>query len=108
MKIFNIIKNHQNNYHFLKYNFNVFKKTLKLSLNKKLHISYNTAYNNNTYYNDLIDVFNNNNPLNTTKTIGTQTEDPKINYSLIIAIILNDYTNLIGDYNDLIISLLKY
>ena len=26
----------------------------------------------------------------------------------IIAIILNDYTNLIGDYNDLIISLIKY
>jgi hypothetical protein len=108
MKTFNIIKNHQNNYHFLKYNFNVFKKTLKLSLNKKLHISYNTAYNNNTYYNDLIDVFNNNNPLNRTKTIVTQTEDTKIKYSFIIAIILNDYTNLIGDYNDLIISLLKY
>ena len=108
MKTFNIIKNHQNNYHFLKYNFNIFKETLKLSLNKKLYISYNNDYNNNTYYNDLIDVFNNNS-LNTTKTISTQTEeDPKINYSLIIAIILNDYTNLIGDYNDFIISLLKY
>jgi hypothetical protein len=102
-KSFNILKCYSNHFHFLKYNFKVFKETTKKSLNKKIHIS----YNNNSYYNDLIDVFINN-PLNTSKTISTQTEEPAINYSLIFAIILNDYTNLIGDYNDLIISLIKY
>jgi len=102
---FNSLKNYRNNFHFLKYNFKVFKENYEKSLNKKIHIS----YNNNSYYNDLIDVFNKN-PLNTSKTTGTQTEQqqPIINYSLLFAIILNDYTNLIGDYNDLIISLLKY
>ena len=104
-KYFNSLKNYRNNFHFLKYNFKVFKENYEKSLNKKIHIS----YNNNSYYNDLIDVFNKN-PLNTSKTTGTQTEQqqPIINYSLLFAIILNDYTNLIGDYNDLIISLLKY
>jgi hypothetical protein len=102
---FNSLKNYRNNFHFLKYNFKVFKKNYEKSLNKKIHIS----YNNNSYYNDLIDVFNKN-PLNTSKTTGTQTEQqqPIINYPLLFAIVLNDYTNLIGDYNDLIISLLKY
>jgi hypothetical protein len=102
-KSFNILKCYSNHYHSLKYNFKVFKEITKKSLNKKIHIS----YNNNSYYNDLIDVFINN-PLNTSKTISTQTEEPAINYSLLFAIILNDYTNLIGDYNDLIISLIKY
>ena len=102
-KVFNILKNYENNFHFLHYNFKIFKNNYLKSLNKKIHIS----YNNNSYYNDLIDVFNKN-PVNTSKTISTQTEDPNINYSLVVAIILNDYTNLIGDYNDLIISLIKY
>lgn len=106
LKTFNIFKYYQNNHHFLKYNFNVFKKSYIKSLNKKICISYNNTYNNNSYYNDLIDVFNSN-PIS--KNISTQTEEqPTINYSLIIAIILNDYTNLIGDYNDFIISLLKH
>ena len=102
-KVFNILKNYENNFHFLHYNFKIFKNNYLKSLNKKIHIS----YNNNSYYNDLIDVFNKN-PVNTSKTISTQTEEPNINYSLVVAIILNDYTNLIGDYNDLIISLIKY
>ena len=100
---FNYLKNYNNNFHFLKYNFKILKGIYEKALNKKLHIS----YNNNSYYNDLIDVFNKN-PLNTSKTIATQTEEQRINYSLLFAIILNDYTNLIGDYNDLLISLLKY
>jgi hypothetical protein len=66
---FNSLKNYHNNFHFLKYNFKVFKENYEKSLNKKIHIS----YNNNSYYNDLIDVFNKN-PLNTSKTTGTQTE----------------------------------
>ena len=100
---FNYLKTYNNNIHFLKYNFKVFKETSKKSLNKKIHIS----YNDNSYYNDLIDVFNEK-PLNTSKTIGTQTEEKIINYPLLIAIILNDYTHLIGDYNDLLISMLKH
>lgn len=103
LKFFNYLKNYNNNFHFLKYNFKILKGIYEKALNKKLHIS----YNNNSYYNDLIDVFNKN-PLNTSKTIATQTEEQRINYSLLFAIILNDYTNLIGDYNDLLISLLKY
>ena len=102
-KYFNYLKTYNINFHFLKYNFKIFKETSKKSLNKKIHIS----YNDNSYYNDLIDVFNEK-PLNTSKTIGTQTEEKIINYPLLIAIILNDYTNLIGDYNDLLISMLKH
>lgn len=102
-KIFNYLKNYKNNINFLKYIFNVFKKNYEKSLNKKLHIS----YTNNSYYNDLVDVFNKNS-FNTSKTIATQTEEKYINYPLMVAIILNDYTSLIGDYNDLIISILKY
>jgi hypothetical protein len=104
IKSFNLLKYYNNNFHFLKYNFNVFKENTKKSLNKKIHIS----YNDNSYYNDLVDVFNNN-PLNTSKTTGTQTEEEiKINYALLFAIVLNDYTNLIGDYNDLLISIIKH
>ena len=104
LQLFNCLKYFSNNKHFIKYYFKIFKNNFYKSLNKKIHIN----YNNNSYYNDLIDVFNNNTSLNTSKTIGTQTEEPPINYSLLIAFILNDYSNLIGDYNDFIISILKH
>jgi hypothetical protein len=105
-KSFNILKSYQNNFYFLQYYFKLFKGINKKPLNP-FDINYDNSYNNNSYYNDLLEVFNKK-PLNTSKTIATQTDEPIINYALIIAIILNDYTNLIGDYNDLIKSLIKY
>ena len=105
-KSFNILKSYQYNFNFLQYSFKLFKGINKKPLNT-FNINYDNSYNNNSYYNDLLEIFNKK-PLNTSKTIATQTDEPIINYALIIAIILNDYTNLIGDYNDLIKSLIKY
>jgi len=136
-KYFNHIQQSSFYFTFLKYTIKQFYKQTKN--NKIIHIE----YNNNAYYNQLIDIFDNDNKIiekndnnynkiitiekndnnkiitiekndnNNNKQIlidkndiGTQTEQPVYNYAFIIAVILNEYSNLIGDYNDLIISMI--
>jgi hypothetical protein len=88
--------------------FNHFKLLKSYKINKiKIHNHYNT----NSYYNDLIGVFDNDNDndnvndnINDIKPlIEIQTNN---NNYYAIAVILNDYKKLMGDYNDLIISII--
>ena len=101
LSYFNNFKSLKSNKTFLKYTFNQFKKSIKT--NKRIH----NEFNKNTYYNQLIDIFDNDNDNdnnNDKPEITIQTV--RNNYYYVIALILNDYTNLIGDYNDLIISMI--
>jgi len=69
----------------------------------KIHNHYNT----NSYYNDLIGVFDNDNDNDNINDIKPLIEmQTNNNNYYAIAVILNDYKKLMGDYNDLIISII--
>ncbi len=61
-------------------------------------------YNTNSYYNDLIGIFDNDSD-NDNDDNRNNNKKTKDNYCAIV-LLLNDYKNLIGDYNDLIISMI--
>jgi hypothetical protein len=81
-------------------------KSLKSNKIKKIEI--HDHYNTNSYYNDLIGIFDNdsdNDNDNNKNNNNNDNNKTKDNYYAIV-LLLNDYKNLIGDYNDLIISMI--
>jgi len=86
----------------MKIKLNLFIKKVKLNKIKKLEI--HDHYNTNSYYNDLIGIFDNDSD-NDNDDNRNNNKKTKDNYCAIV-LLLNDYKNLIGDYNDLIISMI--
>lgn len=136
LSYFNHLKSLKSNKTFLKYTFQQFKTTINknkqlnidfinkkrllshfnhlksLKSNKIKKIEIHDHYNTNSYYNDLIGIFdndsdndNNENNKNNNDNDNNDNNKTKDNYYAIV-LLLNDYKNLIGDYNDLIISMI--